>query len=130
MTAEYGDFPGMYLERAPQRDLHLFVRTWDFPRIRTAEPVIRLFDLVPVLQLLPEDAEIVAQAVPNRRNLERGQGVDTTRREPTEAAVAEPRVRLLFNQVRQPHALRFLNPICQRREQQVGDIVHQGPADQ
>jgi hypothetical protein len=48
---------------------------------------------------LIEDAELVADAVANRRNAHRGERVHVTRGQPTEAAVAEPRFFLLLEHV-------------------------------
>src|SRR5690606_28114920 len=48
--------------------------------------------------LLLEDAELVAYAVRERRNLERRERIDEARGEPTEAAIAEPGLRLLGEQ--------------------------------
>ena len=46
------------------------------------------------MELLLEDAELVADAVADRRPLEGGQRVEVARGQPAEAAVAQPRLRL------------------------------------
>ena len=63
----------------------------DLPRVGPAQPVVRLLDLPAVLDLLPEDAVLVAQAVADRRDLQRGQRVDEAGGQPAEAAVAQAR---------------------------------------
>ena len=66
----------------------------DLPRVAVAQPVVGLLDLPAVVDLLVEDAELVADAVADRRALERGQRVEVAGGEPAEAAVAEPRLLL------------------------------------
>ncbi len=61
----------------------------DFPRIAEAQPLVRLLHLPAVDDLLLEDAELVADAVADRRNLERRERIEETRGETAEAAVAE-----------------------------------------
>ena len=55
--------------------------------------MVGLFDLEAVLDLLPENAVLVAQPVADRRNLQRGQRVDEAGRQPAQAAVAQTGVR-------------------------------------
>ena len=69
--------------------------TADLPRVAAAEPVVRLLDLVAVLDDLLEDAVVVADAVAERRKLQRGHGVQETGRETSETAVAEAGVDFL-----------------------------------
>ena len=64
----------------------------DLPGIAVAQPLVGLFDLPAVDDLLLEDAELVADAVTQRRHLERRQRIDETRREPAETAVAQARL--------------------------------------
>ena len=66
----------------------------DLPRVPVDQPVVGLLDLPAVVDLLLEDAELVADAVADRRPLEGGQRVEVARRQPAQAAVAEPRLRL------------------------------------
>ena len=66
----------------------------DLPRVPVDQPVVGLFDLPTVVDLLVENAEFVADAVPDRRTLQGGQRVEIAGREPAQTAVAQPR--LLF----------------------------------
>src|SRR5262249_40511378 len=81
--------PSTDLERAVKLDLHGLVRTRHFPRVRAAEPVIRLLVLPAVLNRLFEDPVLISQAVPHGRNLHRGHGVDKASRQPPQPAVAQ-----------------------------------------
>ena len=90
--------PAAHLERAIQLDLDLLVRPNDLPRVRAAEPVVRLFLLPAVLNGLPEHAIFVPQAVTHGRELHRGHRVEETSRQTPEPAVAQARVGLRFEQ--------------------------------
>src|SRR5690606_22716204 len=74
------------------------LRARDLPRIAEREPLVGALDLPAVDDLLLEDAELVAYAVRERRNLERRERIDEARGEPSEAAIAEPGLRLLGEQ--------------------------------
>ena len=71
----------------------------DFPRIAEAQPLVGLLDLPAVDDLLLEDAELVADAVADRRHLQRRQRIDEARREPAETAVAQARLVFLGEQL-------------------------------
>ena len=78
-----------------------------------------MLDLPAVLDLLAEHAVLVAQAVADRRDLERGQRVEKAGGQPAQPAVAQPRVGLLLEQgvpvlpdVRGEVALRTKSSIC------------------
>ena len=71
----------------------------DLPRVAVAQPLVGALDLPAVDDLLLEDAELVADAVAERRDLERRQRIDEARGEPAEAAVAESRLVLLRQQL-------------------------------
>ena len=60
--------------------------------IAVAQPLVGLLDLPAVDDLLLEDAELVADAVAQRRHFERGQRIDEAGREAAEAAVAQARL--------------------------------------
>ena len=62
----------------------------DLPRVSVDQPVVGLLDLPAVVDLLVEDAELVADAVADGRALEGGQRVEITGGQPPEAAVAQP----------------------------------------
>ena len=61
-------------------------------------------DLAPVLDALLEDAEVVADAVADRGQLQRRQRVHEARGEPPEAAVAEARIAFPFEDLAQVEA--------------------------
>ncbi len=81
----------------------------DLPRVPVDQPVVGLLDLPAVVDLLVEDAELVADAVPDGGALEGGERVEITRRQPSEAAVAQPRF-LLAGQ----HVVEVLAEFAQR----------------
>ena len=62
-----------------------------FPGVAETQPLVRLLDLPAVDDFLLEDAELVADAVADRWNLQRGERIEETRGETTEAAVAQAR---------------------------------------
>ena len=70
----------------------------NLPRIRPAEPVVRLFLLPAVPDGLFEDAVFVAQAVAHGRELHRGHRVEEARRQAPEPAIAQPGVGFLLEQ--------------------------------
>src|SRR5262249_31665545 len=61
----------------------------DFPGIAESQPFVGLFDLPAVDDLLMEDAELIADAVADRWDLECRERIEEARGESTEAAVAE-----------------------------------------
>ena len=74
-------------------------RTHDFPRRAVAHPVVGQLDLVALLELLTEEAELVVNAVADRRVIQRGQRIEKTGRKAPQPAVAEPHVVLLAAQL-------------------------------
>ncbi len=91
----HGQPPLPHLERAIELDFHGLSRPNDLPGIGTDQPVIRMFDLPAVLDLLAEHAVFVAQSITDRRDLERGQRVEKAGGQPAEPSIAQPRVGLL-----------------------------------
>ena len=75
------------------------MRTSDFPWVRAAQPVVRLFVLPAVLDGLLEDAVFIAQAVAHGRELHRGHGIEEAGRQAPEPAITQTRVGLLFEQL-------------------------------
>ena len=63
------------------------------PGVPSCEPGVGVLDLAAVVDLLREHAVLVADAVAERRQPERGHRVEEARREPAQAAVAERRRR-------------------------------------
>src|SRR5207302_9616716 len=70
------------------------LRVGELPRAAEAEPLVGLLDLGAVDGDLAEDAELVPDAVADGGDAERGQRVEEARRQPAEAAVAQPRLAL------------------------------------
>src|SRR6185437_2905502 len=85
-------------KRAAEPHLDALIRPRDFPGIRAPQPIVRLLLLPAVTDALPEDPVFIAQAIADRRQSERRHGVEIARGEPAEAAVPEPRIRLLLQQ--------------------------------
>ncbi len=73
------------------------------PRVAVSKPVIGLLDLAAVLDILPEHAVFIADAVPHHRQLQRGATIQEAGSEAPEAAVTESRVHLLFCQFLEIH---------------------------
>ncbi len=121
----------LQLERAAERHLDRFARPDDFPGIGLSQPVVGMFDLEAVLDRLPEDAVLVAQAIAHRRNLQRGQRIDEAGRQPAQAAVAQAGVRLGLD-----HFLPVLPRVGlqvvadELLDSQIDDVVDQRAADQ
>src|SRR6185436_2634890 len=78
---------------------HRVLGTTDLPRVAEAQPLVGALDLEAVLEVLLENAELVANAIPVAGDAERGHRVEEARRETTEAAVAEAGVGLLLDDV-------------------------------
>ena len=96
-----------------------------FPRVAEPQPLVGLFHLPAVDDLLVEDAELVAYAVAHRRNAECRHGIDEARSEAAEAAVAEAGLLLLLQQIVEVqshfrHA--FLDPL---HDAEIDEVVAQ-----
>jgi hypothetical protein len=76
------------------------------PRIAAAQPAIGPLDLPAVADVLIEDAELVAEAVTDRGEIERGERIHVASREAPETAVAEPRFFLVLDQIGEVDTLR------------------------
>ena len=76
-------------------------RTDDLPGVAEAQPLVRQLDLPAVANRLIEDAELVADAVADRRNIERRQRVHVTSGQAAEPAVAQARLFFLLQKVGQ-----------------------------
>ena len=66
------------------------------------QPRIGVLDLAALADLLREHAVLVADAVAERRNAERGHRVEEAGREPPQASVAERRIRLVVGDLLEP----------------------------
>ncbi len=83
------------LREAAELDGDGVLRVRELPRVAELQPRVGLLDLPAVLEGLPEDAVLVADAVAHARDRHRRERVDEARREPAETAVAEARLDLL-----------------------------------
>ena len=79
-------------------ELHFEVdfRPHDFPGVAEAQPLVRKLDLPAVTNRLIEDAELVADAVANGRDIERRKRVHIARCQTAEPAIAQARLFFLF----------------------------------
>jgi len=95
---------GVVLGVAADPDGVLDLVAADLPRVAEPQPAVDALVLPAVADLLIEDAELVADAVADRRQLEGGQRVEEAGGEPAEATVAEAGLLLVLDQlvVRQP----------------------------
>src|ERR1051325_6130083 len=59
--------PAVHLEGAVELDFNLLLRAVSLPRVREAEPIVRLFLLPPITDGLPEHAVFVTQPVAHGR---------------------------------------------------------------
>ena len=66
------------------------LRARNLPGVAQAQPLVRHLHLPAVPDLLVEDAELVADAVPDGRHLQGGKRIHETGRQSPQAAVAEP----------------------------------------
>ena len=64
----------------------------DLPGVAELEPLVRLLHLVAVHDSLVEDAEVIAQAVPDGGEAQRGHGVEKTGGQAAETTIAQPGV--------------------------------------
>jgi len=106
---------GVVLGVAAPLDEVVHVGFGDLPRVPVGKPVVGLLDLPAVVDLLVEDAELVADAVADGRTLEGGQRVEIARGQPAKAAVAQPGLLLACE-----HAVEVLP---QRRQRLAGRVL-------
>src|SRR5208337_1524124 len=92
-------WPGSCLDPAFELDLERELGMRDLPWVAVLEPFLGLLHLVAVLDVLLEDPEIVAQPIADRGKVQGGNGIQKTRGEPAEAAIAEARIDLVFPQI-------------------------------
>ena len=89
---------------AVERHLDSVSRAGDFPRVREAQPVIRLFFLFAVHNLLAEHAVFVTDAHTRCRKFERCHGVEEASCQTAKTSVAKPCVHFLFAEFFERHA--------------------------
>src|SRR5262245_46703840 len=90
---------GVMLGAAAQLDVERDLRPRDFPRVAVTQPLVGALDLPPVLDALVEYAVLVADTVTDRGDLQSCERFHVARREPSEAAVAQPRLLFLLQQL-------------------------------
>ena len=101
-----------------------------FPGIAPGQPGVGALDLAFFADLLAEDAELVADAVADRRQLQAGQGFLEAGRQPPQATVAQARLRLFGNEVLQVEAQFTAGLLGGLAQAQVHQIVFQVGAKQ
>ena len=131
LSGNLADRPALEPERAVQRDLHGLGRPRHLPGVGMEQPVVRLLDLEPVAELLPEHPVLVPQAVADRRDLQGRQRVEKARGQPPQAAVAQAGVGLGLEEL-VPVLMRIGPQILvhERPDAEIRDRVEQRPADQ
>jgi hypothetical protein len=92
------------LHPAAEADHPAQLRALDLPRVAALEPVVRHLDLAPAGDLLGEHAVLVAHAVAERRQAQRGEGVEEAGGQSAQSAVAQRRVGLALEHVGQRRA--------------------------
>ena len=86
------------------------MRTSDFPGIGTTQPIVGLLALPARFDRLTKNAVLVAQAVSHRGELHRGHRIEKACRQPAQATIAQPGVRLLFEQLQPVEVLLLRRP--------------------
>ena len=74
------------------------------PRVAQLHPVVRQLHLLTLHDLLLEDAQLIADGIARRRDLQRGHAVQIAGGQTAEAAVAQTGIRLHVENVRRPEA--------------------------
>ena len=106
------------------------LRADDFPRVAVLEPLVRAFDLVAVHDVLRENSELVADAVPVTRIIQRRERVQKARRQSPEAPIPKARVRLDFEQLVQVDAVRLERLLRGVVQPHVHQVVAERPPEQ
>ncbi len=130
MPATRHKLPAANLEGAAQLDFDDVVQPNHFPRVRAAEPVVWFFVLPAVLNVLLEDAVLVAQSVPHRRQVQGCHGLDEAGRQAAQAAITETRIGLLIQEFVPVDVLLAARFEHRRVEQQIRYVARERPADQ
>ena len=105
-------------------------RPLEFPGVAEAQPFVRIFVLPALRDDLAEQAEIVADAVADGGDGQRRHALHEARREPSQAAIAERRVRLAFAQVVKPDAEIAKRRLEHRQQAHIVQRVGEQAADQ
>ena len=91
-------------DRAAELDRLCLLRLWHEPCAAQLLPVVRQLYLLAVHDALAENAQLIADGIACGRDIERGHGIEIAGGEAAKAAVAQPRVRLAFKNVRRAEA--------------------------
>ena len=83
---------GAMLDAAVERHTHAIVRATDQPRVVVGQPVIGDFDLTALREGLAEEAELIMNAITDRRDIHRGEGIEEAGGEATQPAVTKTHV--------------------------------------
>ena len=91
-------------DRATEMHVIDNLRALELPGVAETEPLVRIFLLPALGDDLTEQTEIVTDAVADGGNRKRRHAFHETRRQSSQTAIAECRIRLAFPQLRQPNA--------------------------
>jgi hypothetical protein len=115
---------------AAELDLESDVRTVNQPGASGTQPLVGQFDLPAIADRLREDAELVADAITDGGNLERRQGIEITRGQAPEAAVAQPGLLLLIEQHSRSRPSSFIACLGVVVDAEIDQVVAELRADQ
>ena len=105
-------------------------RALKLPGIAEAQPDVRIFLLPAVVDDLPEQAEIITDAVPHRGDRERRHAFHEAGGEPSQAAIAERRIRLALAQGFQTDAEVAQRHLVYRQQPHIVERIGEEAADQ
>ena len=121
---------GDAFDMAAEIDLVDHLGPLQFPGVAEAQPFVGIF-LLPALQDdLPEQPEIVADAVADRRNPQRRHAFHEAGGQPAETAIAERGVGFAFPEVVEPDAEVAKRRVEHRQQAHIVERVGEQPADQ
>ena len=124
-AADHLQFAAADFKRAADFHLDALVGAGDFPWVRAGQPVIGLFMLPAVMDILAEDTIFISQSAAHARNGERGHGVEEASGEASEPAISQACVGFLLDHIQGVEVVAEAELGHHRVEQQVGDVVGQ-----
>ena len=113
-----------------EADLNRVVHLGDKPAVRCDGPVVGDLGLLAVLELLTENAELVADGIAGGLQAERGHAVHIAGGQTAETAVAEAGVRLLFKNIGRAEAEILKRTAKRLTYAEVVGVLHQAAAHQ
>ncbi|MNM92764.1 hypothetical protein D3C81_1051080 [compost metagenome] len=116
---------GVVLGMPAEAHLHRPFGALNLPRIAVAQPGVGALHLHAVDDALVKDAVLVADAVAQRRNLQRGQRIHEAGRQPAQAAVAEAGFLLLREDVVEVQVERGHGAAHRLHDAEVDEVVAQ-----